>query len=140
MADAEAPAGVLGQHLLVRLESPGDGGPLEDAAVSELVGQGADAYLVLGGRRYPVTVTEYGQEISLPPGVLSPRREEVARLVCRGLQNKEIAKVMGISVYTVEVHIGAILKELGVANRSGIVAWALAHRAPVPAARTGQGS
>jgi DNA-binding NarL/FixJ family response regulator len=48
----------------------------------------------------------------------------VARLVEKGLPDKQIATMLGISVKTVEKHVGAVLRKTGSANRT-----ALAHRA-----------
>ena len=48
---------------------------------------------------------------------LTPRQLEVRSSLCEGLPNKEIARRLNISAATVKVHIGSILRELGVANR-----------------------
>ena len=56
-----------------------------------------------------------GQQASSP--YLTPRQLEVLSSLCEGLPNKEIARRLNISAATVKVHIGSILRELGVANR-----------------------
>ena len=49
---------------------------------------------------------------------LTPRQDEAMRLVCRGLQNKEIAAAMGLSVYTVKcTMMHDIFARLGGQNR-----------------------
>ena len=48
---------------------------------------------------------------------LTPRQREVLVLLCEGLSNKLIARRLNISPATVKVHIGSILRELGVASR-----------------------
>ncbi len=48
---------------------------------------------------------------------LTPRQLEVLALLCEGLPNKLIARRLNISGATVKVHIGNILRELGVASR-----------------------
>lgn len=48
---------------------------------------------------------------------LSPREFEVARLICRGLSNKEIASILGISPHTVSTHIRRIYSKFGLKNR-----------------------
>jgi DNA-binding CsgD family transcriptional regulator len=53
---------------------------------------------------------------------LSPREREVAVLVQRGLQNKEIGSVLGTSAETVRKQTRAIYRKLGVAGRVGLVA------------------
>ena len=48
---------------------------------------------------------------------LTPRQLEVLSSLCEGLPNKLIARRLNISAATVKVHVGCILRELGVANR-----------------------
>ncbi|HEX3650576.1 MAG TPA: ATP-binding protein [Pseudonocardiaceae bacterium] len=57
---------------------------------------------------------------------LTEREHEVRRLVEKGLPDKRIATLLGISVKTVGKHVGAVLRKTGSANRT-----ALAHRAAV---------
>jgi DNA-binding NarL/FixJ family response regulator len=49
---------------------------------------------------------------------LTRRQEDVLRLLASGLANKEIATALNMSPATVRVHVTAILKELGVENRT----------------------
>jgi DNA-binding CsgD family transcriptional regulator len=49
---------------------------------------------------------------------LSPRRLEVLRLVARGLTNREIGEVLGISAYTVKAHVAGVLEALDLTNRT----------------------
>ena len=67
-----------------------------------------------------------------PPGVrrsgggsaaLTPREEEVAVLVSRGLTNRQIASELSISEHTVATHITKVLKKLGLSSRSRLSAW-----------------
>ncbi len=60
---------------------------------------------------------------------LSPRELEVARLVARGLTNKQIGETLYVSERTAENHVQHILVKLGFSNRSRIAAW-LATDAP----------
>ena len=55
---------------------------------------------------------------------LSPREVEVARLVARGLTNKQIGETLYVSERTAENHVQHILVKLGFSNRSQIAAWA----------------
>ncbi|MFC4122874.1 ATP-binding protein [Nonomuraea zeae] len=54
---------------------------------------------------------------------LSPRESAVARLAATGLTNKEIAKELFVSAKTVEKHLGAAMRKLGLHSRA-----AIAHR------------
>ena len=56
--------------------------------------------------------------------LLSPRELEVARLVRRGLTNKQIGQTLYVSERTAENHVQHILTKLGLRNRSQIAAWA----------------
>jgi DNA-binding NarL/FixJ family response regulator len=49
---------------------------------------------------------------------LTPRRIEVLRLVAKGLTNREIGDVLGISSYTVKSHIAGVLEALDLSNRT----------------------
>lgn len=53
---------------------------------------------------------------------LSPREQEIARLVGEGKQNKQIAYLVGISEFTVENHLRRIYQKLGVHNRTAMTA------------------
>jgi DNA-binding CsgD family transcriptional regulator len=59
---------------------------------------------------------------------LSPRELEVARLVARGLTNKQIGEALFVAERTAENHVQHILVKLGFSNRSQIAAWATAGR------------
>ncbi|WP_165878269.1 AAA family ATPase [Micromonospora sp. MW-13] len=51
---------------------------------------------------------------------LSARERDVAVLAATGRSNKEIAAELFLSVYTVEQHVGAVLRKLGIRSRAGI--------------------
>jgi DNA-binding NarL/FixJ family response regulator len=55
---------------------------------------------------------------------LSPRELEVARLVARGLTNRQIGQTLYVSERTAENHVQHILTKLGLRNRSQIAVWA----------------
>jgi len=46
---------------------------------------------------------------------------DVLRLVARGHSNKRIARALGLAEGTVKLHVAAVLKALGVANRTQAV-------------------
>lgn len=57
---------------------------------------------------------------------LTRREREIARLVARGLSNRQIADELFISERTVETHVGNILAKLDLNSRTQIAAWVLA--------------
>jgi predicted ATPase/DNA-binding SARP family transcriptional activator/DNA-binding CsgD family transcriptional regulator len=92
--------------------------------------------LVEGRAMTPEQAIEYSLDIGeplLPPPAthrsgestttLTPREEEVAVLVSRGLTNRQIASELSISEHTVATHITKILKRLGLNSRSRLSAW-----------------
>lgn len=56
------------------------------------------------------------------PSVLSPREQEIARMVARGYANKTIAAVLDISTWTVGTYVRRIFAKLGVGTRAAMVA------------------
>ena len=52
---------------------------------------------------------------------LSPREQEVARMIAKGYPNKIIASVLDISVWTVSTHLRRIYAKLGVTSRAAMV-------------------
>lgn len=65
-----------------------------------------------GGRRNPAL------------RLLTRRQLEVVRLIAQGKPNAEIATLLGMSENTVRIHVSAILKTLGLANRTQAALWA----------------
>ncbi|HLF90172.1 MAG TPA: response regulator transcription factor [Anaerolineales bacterium] len=58
---------------------------------------------------------------------LSGREMEVLACVTQGMSNKEIATMLGISHQTVKNHVTAILRKLGVEDRTQAAVYALRH-------------
>jgi DNA-binding CsgD family transcriptional regulator len=56
---------------------------------------------------------------------VSEREAQVARLAANGAGNREIAERLCISLKTVEKHVGAIYRKLGVSSRAQLAAWVL---------------
>lgn len=52
---------------------------------------------------------------------LTERQREVLALVEKGMQNKQIARQLGLSEHTVKIHVTAILRALRVSNRTQAV-------------------
>lgn len=66
-------------------------------------------------------------EIPKEYGELTLREQEVLNLILEGLQNKEIAARLNLSVGTVRNHVSRIFDILGVHNRTALVLWAFEH-------------
>ena len=64
-------------------------------------------------------------EPGMPFHPLSKREMEVLSCVVRGMSNKEIALLLGISHQTVKNHVTAILRKFGVEDRTQAVVYAL---------------
>ena len=56
-----------------------------------------------------------------PSAELTERQREVLALLKQGLQNKQIARQLGLSEHTIKIHVAAILSALGVTNRTQAV-------------------
>nr|WP_276582215.1 helix-turn-helix transcriptional regulator [Cellulomonas sp. RIT-PI-Y] len=54
---------------------------------------------------------------------LTAREREVAVMARRGLSNREIARRLRLSVRTVENHMAAVLRKLGLEGRDGLRNW-----------------
>ncbi len=81
--------------------------------------------LASGGTYFPRDLLAQAQQREgAPTGVqpvaaisLTPRQHEVLHLLLQGLTNTLIAQELGISAETVKLHVSAILRSYGVANR-----------------------
>ena len=61
-----------------------------------------------------------------PPGKqLSPRQEEILKLIADGHTTKEIAQQLGINVKTVDAHRTSLMKELDIHDIAGLVRYAI---------------
>lgn len=58
---------------------------------------------------------------------LTSRQAEVLRLAAAGLVAKEIARRLGISVRTVEGHLGVMRQRTGTRNMAELAAWGVAR-------------
>lgn len=65
--------------------------------------------------------------------VLSDRETQILRGLVEGQSNKTIARAFDIMEATVKVHVKAILRKIGVQNRTQAAIWALGHLPQRPA-------
>jgi non-specific serine/threonine protein kinase len=71
---------------------------------------------------------DYAEQPAAHP--LSPREQEVAELIARGLTSKEIAGQLVVSEKTVDTHADHIRQKLGLRSRAEIATWVTARAAP----------
>jgi predicted ATPase/DNA-binding SARP family transcriptional activator/DNA-binding CsgD family transcriptional regulator len=65
------------------------------------------------------------------PCTLTPREEDVAVLVVRGLTNRQIASELSISEHTAATHVRRILKKLGLRSRVELAGWVSSSHPPL---------
>ncbi len=94
-----------------------------DAAVVQ-----AAIELVLGGGTYLPESVLIGPEERAARLGLTPRQQQVLRLLVDGLSNKEIAAALGTSLSTARAHVTAVFLALGVDNRTRAAQAATAQR------------
>jgi DNA-binding NarL/FixJ family response regulator len=87
--------------------------------------------LVIAGGRYfphdiaiapwrPMTKVVHSQPPRLGNSALTPREQEVSKLLSDGLPNKLIARKLGMALSTVKIHVHHILRKLNVNNRTEV--------------------
>jgi two-component system, NarL family, response regulator NreC len=118
-------------YLRAVLEAGGMGYVLKRAADTELlsairaVWQGGTylhpehARLLLGGS--PTTPVDEASE------QLSPREQQVLRLIAQGYTNQQVAGMLYLSVKTVETYKSRLMTKLGLTGRAALVRYALQH-------------
>jgi DNA-binding NarL/FixJ family response regulator len=61
------------------------------------------------------------------PAGLTEREIEVVRLLARGLQTKQVARNLQISVKTADFHVQNAYRKMGVSTRAGATLFAMQH-------------
>jgi HD-GYP domain-containing protein (c-di-GMP phosphodiesterase class II) len=89
-----------------------------EARAGRLDADGVAAVLAAAGHRAP--------HVTRPAG-LTEREAEVIGLVARGLQTKQIARVLGISVKTADRHIQNAYAKISVSTRAAATLFAMQH-------------
>ena len=88
---------------------------------------------ILGGERWISSslVSKLAQQRSAPPSStaiwLTRRQRELLRLLTQGMDNRHIAQTLDLSVKTIENHLTALYRVLGVDSRLKAVHYALRH-------------
>jgi two-component system response regulator NreC len=91
-------------------------------AVREVANGGRYVHPALGARLIQAEVEERAQADEDP---LSEREREVLRLLALGHTNQEIAKMLYLSVRTVETHRAHIMQKLRLTTRAELVRYAI---------------
>jgi DNA-binding NarL/FixJ family response regulator len=108
--DGYVPKRAAAEDLIVAIRAVAAGGTYLDPVVARKVVHGFVGRPIGGDR---------------PPGDLSEREMEVARLVAEGYTNKEIAARLDVSVKTVETHKKNAMGKLGFRTRADVIRYAL---------------
>jgi two-component system, NarL family, nitrate/nitrite response regulator NarL len=69
------------------------------------------------------TARDGGPRPRARPPVLTAREEQVVRLICTGLSNKEISRLLNIGLATTKSHVHNLLAKLELERRAQIVRW-----------------
>jgi DNA-binding NarL/FixJ family response regulator len=113
------------------LEAGADGYTLKDITVQELVvtlrrlAAGDTVLHPDAASSLARRFSSNGKGKSVP---LTPRQREILRLIAAGLENKQIARRLGIGVHTVKTHVSRVLNKLGASSRTEAVVVALRDR------------
>jgi DNA-binding NarL/FixJ family response regulator len=102
--------------------------PLSPERAAEIVGEEASAGR-LDADAVAAVVEAAGQRaprIERPAG-LTEREAEVVGMLARGLQTKQVARALGISVKTADRHVQNAYRKIGVSTRAAATLFAMQH-------------
>jgi len=70
-------------------------------------------------------LSDYRKHVTDPLDLLTSREREILQLLAEGKTNKEIAGLLGLSVYTVDAHRGRIMEKLNLHSIGELVRYAV---------------
>jgi DNA-binding NarL/FixJ family response regulator len=116
------------QYLFEALKAGASGYVLKSVADRDLV-QACRAAVRGEPFLYPAAITtlirDFIREDRLPDRILTPREEEVIKLVAEGRSSKEIGDLLYISPKTVDRHRANVLQRLGLRDRVELTRFAI---------------
>jgi DNA-binding NarL/FixJ family response regulator len=117
------------RYLFEALRAGASGYVLKTEADEDLVGAVRDvfrgeAFLTNAAQRSLIR-TWIADENAGPKEPLSPREQEVVKLIAEAHTNKEIASILSLSEKTVESHRANLLRKLGMRDRVELVRYAI---------------
>src|SRR5713226_4425477 len=123
------------EYLLQCLEVGASGYVLKDAPAPKLVNAVREVYQ---GRKYlsPQVLDKLVNFRSGPPGpygqtrssTLTPREREVLKMIAEGNSVKEVARLLGLSVKTVEAHKFNLMRKLNIHNKAQLITYAIQRK------------
>lgn len=122
-------AGITDRQLLTVMRAGVDGIVPKDGGEADLV----DMLETVsnGGKAIAAPFLQRALDLSLRPASagplerLNPRERRIARLVARGLRNRDIGEALGIGEGTVKVYLHTIYNKLGIDNRTELALMAV---------------
>lgn len=113
------------EYIVSAMRHGADGYILKDVPGQELI----DAIKVIaaGKRYFSADVTEIlaKDQESEQGGIITSREQLVLRLISHGLNNKQMAKKLDVSVRTIETHKRNIKQKLNITTTTGLVRYAI---------------
>jgi DNA-binding NarL/FixJ family response regulator len=118
------------QYFFEALRAGASGYVLKSAADEDLVAAcdatlRGEPFLYPGAVRALVRRFADGGDAAAPDGPLTPREDEVVKLVAEGRSSREIAEVLQISEHTVDRHRANVLDKLGLRDRVALTRYAI---------------
>jgi two-component system, NarL family, response regulator NreC len=123
------------EYLLQSLDVGASGYVLKDSPAPNLISAVREVYQ---GRKY-VSPQVLDKLVDFHPGplgfhgqarssTLTPREREVLKMLAEGNPVKEVARLLGLSVKTVEVHKFNLMRKLKIHNKAQLVTYALQRK------------